>query len=140
MKDRAEMLAYKNTVGNHSPANAQCMSALLATMAQILSNRLGVQAWVDHADIWLSVHLSASCTALEALRDILKYLRNPTKFSQYRVANLSGAHLEDPSSATKFLWGRRLGAPRIHCVPAEGGLDDYHRGLAKRNEGPRGGD
>jgi hypothetical protein len=87
MENRAEMLAYENTVGHHSPADAQRMAALSATMAQIPSNRLGVRAWVDHADIWLSVHFSASCTALEALRDILKYLRNPAKFSQYRVAN-----------------------------------------------------
>jgi hypothetical protein len=87
MEDRTGMLAYKNTVGNHSPAHAQRMAALSATMAQIQSNRMGIRAWVDHADIWLSVHFSASCTALEALRDILKYLSNPAKFSQYRVAN-----------------------------------------------------
>jgi hypothetical protein len=63
------------------------MAALSATMAQVPSDRLGVRAWVDHAEIWLSVHFSPKCQVLGALQDILQYLRNPVKFSQYEATN-----------------------------------------------------
>ncbi len=46
------------------------MAALSATQAKIPTTRLGVRAWVDHADIWLIIHFSSSCTALGPLRDI----------------------------------------------------------------------
>jgi hypothetical protein len=86
-KSRAEMLAFEKTVGNHTPADAARMAALSATMAQVPSDRLGVRAWVDHAEIWLSVHFSPKCQVLGALQDILQYLRNPVKFSQYEATN-----------------------------------------------------
>jgi hypothetical protein len=84
---RAEMLAYENTESNHTPADAQRMAALSAMIAQIPADRLAVKRWVDHADIFLTIHLSSNLTVLVGLQRILQFLQNPNKFSHYKAAN-----------------------------------------------------
>jgi hypothetical protein len=80
------MLAYESTVLNHTPADAKRMATLATARVQIPSDRLRVRSWVDHAEIWITIHFGEQCTLLPALRDLLRYLREPTKFLGYRAA------------------------------------------------------
>ena len=84
---RAEMVAYEETVHNHTPAEARRMATLQANQATVPSDRLGVRAWVDHTDIILTMLFTPQCRCLPALKDVLVSLRSPVIFRFWSVDN-----------------------------------------------------
>lgn len=80
---RELMLAYESTIAHHTPADARQMAELQATVATFPSARIPVRSWVDHTTIGLTFLLGETFIALPALGDILRHLRQPSKFIGY---------------------------------------------------------